>query len=224
MKLGHPRRHFAQIDSTNRAALDWKDAPHGALVWADAQSAGRGRLGRSWSSPAGLGLYCSIVLRTEVTALSLKAGLSVARAVEEVTDLPIQCKWPNDVLCRGRKIGGILCEAQGERVVVGIGLNLNQRAEDLPDRPIFPASSLLLECGRTFHVDDLLEPILAALEAVLDEANWRADYQNRLYGRGEVARASGTIGVVSGVEESGSLQLQTAGGPRAIVAGDVEFV
>ena len=224
MTLGHPRRHFAAIDSTNRAALDWADAPAGALVWADAQSAGRGRLGRSWSSPAGLGLYGSLILRTDAPALALKAGLALARAVEEVAGLPAQCKWPNDVLCRGHKIGGILCEARDQRIVVGIGLNVNQQTEDLPDRPIFPASSLLLETGRAFEVEPLLDPILAALETVLDDENWRATYENRLCGRGEIARVGGTIGVVLGVDGDGSLRLQTADGPRTIVAGDVEFV
>ena len=112
MKLGRPRQHFAQTDSTNRVALDWADAPHGALVWADAQSAGRGRLGRSWSSPAGKGLYFSLVLRpTEPNPArySLLAGLGAARAIERVCDLPIACKWPNDLLCHLAKKSAASC-------------------------------------------------------------------------------------------------------------------
>ena len=189
-----------------------------------AKQPGAGVWGASWQSAPGLGLYCSLVLKSEASALSLRAGLAVARAVEEVTELPIECKWPNDVLCRGRKIGGILCEAREGKTVVGIGLNVNQKAQDLPDRPIFPASSLLLESGRAFSVDELLEAITGALETVLHDENWRVDYENRMFGRGEIARANGTIGVVTGVSESGSLRLQSADGPREIVAGDLEWV
>lgn len=224
--LGQPRKHFAQTDSTNRVALDWIDAPHGALVVADEQSAGRGRLGRSWESPAGAGLYCSLVLRlqTPVPALALMAGLGVARAIQEVSGLNIQCKWPNDVLCRGKKIGGILCEARDERVIVGIGLNLTHTREQLPERPIFPASSLLLESGRAFRSTDLLDPLLHALETVLADDNWRDDYEKRMWGRGEIARAGQTMGVVEGVAADGQLRLQTADGPRTVLSGEVEWI
>ena len=225
--LGHARKRLGETDSTNRVALDWADAPNGALVTAHAQTAGRGRLGRSWESPAGKGLYFSLILRPGQIVparFALLAGLGVARGIEGVSELQIQCKWPNDLLCHGRKIGGILCEARDERLVIGVGLNVTQTAEDLPARPIFPASSLLLESGATLPTETLLHAILRALEASLGSSNWRADYENRLYGRDEIARANGTIGVVSGVEDDGSLRLQTADGPRGIVAGDVERI
>ena len=227
MKLGQPRQHFAQIDSTNRVALDWHDAPHGALITADAQSAGRGRLGRHWESPAGKGLYFSLILRPDEAAptrFALLAGLGVARGIEGVAAVPIRCKWPNDILCNGRKIGGILCEAQSERLIVGVGLNVIHTREDLPDRPIFPASSLLLETNNSFPIEPLLQSILGSLETTLAQTDWRADYENRMWGVGEVARADGVLGVVDGIEADGRLRLKTADGPKLVVAGELEWI
>lgn len=225
--LGQPRQHFAETDSTNRVALDWIDAPGGALVWADAQTLGRGRLGRSWQSPRGKGLYFSLVLRPDEpnpARLALLAGLGVAAAVESACEVPIACKWPNDILCNGQKIGGILCETRDQRVVVGVGLNVTHQKEDLPPRPIFPASSLLLESGKTFQIEPLLEAILGALETTFALTDWRAAYENRMWGRGEVARADGKMGVVQGIEADGRLRLQTADGPKLIVAGELEWI
>ena len=225
--LGQPQQHFAEIDSTNRVALDWFDAPHGALVWADAQSAGRGRLGRNWQSPAGKGLYFSLILRPEETnpaRFALLAGLGVAAAIEVFTDLPIRCKWPNDILCNSRKIGGILCEARGVRVIVGVGLNVTQAREDLPERPIFPASSLLLQSGKSFQIEPLLEDILKSLDETLVQTDWRAAYEKRMWGIGEVVRSNGVLGVVDGIENDGQLRLKTADGPKFIVAGELEYI
>ena len=227
MKLGRPRQHFAQIDSTNRVALDWQDAPHGALVRADAQTAGRGRLGRSWQSPPGKGLYFSLILRSDEPAparSALRAGLGVARAIEAVTQARIECKWPNDLLCQSRKIGGILCETRDERLIVGVGLNLTHTRADLPRRPIFPASSLLLETADSPDAESLLAETLCQLEIAFEQTNWRADYQRRMWGIGEIARAQGILGVVDGIETDGQLRLKTADGPRLIVAGELEYI
>lgn len=225
--LGQPRQHFAEIDSTNHVALDWADAPHGALVVADSQTAGRGRLGRSWWSPIGKGLYFSLVLRPDEpnpARFALLAGVGVAAGVEDIVNLPIACKWPNDILCNGRKIGGILCETRDERVIVGVGLNITHQQEDLPDRPIFPASSLLLESGKSFQIEPLLESILRALEKTFAQTDWRAAYENRMWGKGEVARAGGVLGVVDGIESDGRLRLRTADGPKLVVAGELEWI
>ena len=225
--LGQPRQHFAQTDSTNRVALDWLDAPHGALVSADAQTAGRGRLGRSWHSPSGKGLYFSLVLRPDEPAparMALLAGLGAARAIESVCPARIECKWPNDLLCNARKIGGILCEARADRLVVGIGLNLTHEREDLPTRPIFPASSLLLETGDSPDAETLLAAILPSLETTFEQTDWRADYESRMWGIGEIARAQNTLGVVQGIETDGRLRLRTADGPKLIGAGELEWI
>ena len=227
MQFGQPRKHFSEIDSTNRFALDWADAPHGALVVADAQTAGRGRLGRNWQSPPGKGLYFSLVLRPDEpnpARLALLAGLAVAAAVESVADVPIACKWPNDLLCHSKKIGGILCEARDTRVIVGVGLNVTHGREDLPERLVFPASSLLLESDKSFPIEPLLEAILAQLETTFAQTNWRAAYENRMWGRGEVAKSNGVLGVVDGIESDGQLRLKTADGPKLVVAGELEWM
>ena len=225
--LGQPRKHFAEIDSTNRVALDWADAPHGALVVADAQSAGRGRLGRSWQSPPGKGLYFSLITRPDEpnpARLALLAGLGVATAVERICEVPIACKWPNDLLCHSQKIGGILCETREERLVIGVGLNVTHAREDLPTRPVFPASSLLLETDKSFSIADLLDAILNSLETTLGQTDWRAAYEKRMWGRGEIARSNGILGVVDGIESDGQLRLKTADGPKLVVAGELEWI
>lgn len=225
--FGQPRQNFAETDSTNRVALDWADAPHGALVIADAQSAGRGRLGRNWQSPAGRGLYFSLIIRPDEpnpARYALLAGLGVAAAVESVCAIPIACKWPNDILCNGQKIGGILCETRDDRLIVGVGLNVSHTREDLPDRPIFPASSLLLETDKTFPIPALLDAILGSLETTFAQTDWRAAYENRMWGRGEVARSNGVLGVVDGIESDGQLRLKTADGPKLVVAGELEWI
>ena len=227
MKLGQPRKHFTESDSTNRVALDWTDAPHGALVVADAQTAGRGRLGRAWKSPAGKGLYFSLVIRPDEpnpARFALLAGLGVAAAIESVCAVPIACKWPNDILCNGQKIGGILCEMRDERLIVGVGLNVSHARADLPSRPIFPASSLLLESGKSFSIPTLLDAILNSLETTFEQKEWCADYEKRMWGIGEIAKSNGVLGVVDGIESNGQLRLKTADGPKLIVAGELEWI
>jgi len=230
MPIAQLRRHFAEIDSTNTYALAWPDAPHGALVWADCQSAGRGRLGRSWSSARGKGLYFSLVLRDLApdvrSRLSLLVGLGVSQAVETLSGISTQIKWPNDVLARGCKIGGILCEGTSERLVAGVGLNLNQLNADLPERPIFPASSLLLLSGRSFDVGEALECVIGSLNDVLEDGDWekqRAQIEARLFGLNEVARVGGVVGLLRGVGDDGCLLLQSADGTREMRSGELEF-
>ncbi|RYX83559.1 biotin--[acetyl-CoA-carboxylase] ligase [bacterium] len=231
MRLAQTRRHFDQIDSTNTFALNWPDAPDGVLVYADSQTQGRGRLGRHWVSPPGVGLYFSLVLRDlapETKArLSLLVGLAVAQAVEECAGISVQIKWPNDVLARDQKIGGILCEATADRVVAGVGLNLNHSQQQLPDRPVFPASSLLLQTGRSFERDTVLDAIVAALEIQLDSADWatqRAQIEDKLYGRGELVRAAGAMGLLQGIGDDGALLVRTADGIKEVRSGEVEFL
>ncbi len=230
MPLAQIRRHFDSIDSTNTYALNWPGAPHGALVWADAQTQGRGRLGRTWSSPPELGLYFSLVLRDlkpqARARLSLLVGLSVAEALEEQSGLRTQIKWPNDILARGHKIGGILCEGTSDRIVAGVGLNLNQTPDDLPVRPIFPASSLLLLAGRRFDVPQTLELVLLSLDARLGSNDWPAErsaIQQRLYGLGELAKVGGATGLIEGIGDDGALSVRSADGLIEVRSGEVEF-
>lgn len=241
-------RHFAEIDSTNEEALRWgrEDASHnlhGALITAETQTAGRGRRGRSWSSPPGGGLYFSLILQPQtaqwaglVPQLNFAACLATVRAAREVADCFCQTKWPNDVLLNGRKISGVLSEAeiaQGELsfVVVGVGLNVNQSAEELPERPIYPASSLRLETGKTWPI----EPLLKAWQdnfwrdyERLRNDNWpevRADFWQCCAQREQIITVRQEDKFISGtalaLDADGALLLNTVNGPQRILAGDI---
>src|SRR5512140_2750495 len=132
MTFGTPHRHYRSTDSTNAVAreLAAAGAPHGTVVTADEQTAGRGRQGRTWSAPAGRAILCSIVVRDPPRLLPLLTGVAVAETVGEGA----QIKWPNDVWHRGRKVAGILVEGRPQEgwAVVGIGLNVALRREDFP--------------------------------------------------------------------------------------------
>jgi BirA family biotin operon repressor/biotin-[acetyl-CoA-carboxylase] ligase len=242
--LGEPIWRLEEADSTNRVALDWTDAPHGACVVARRQTNGRGRLGRHWNSPLDKGLYLSVVLKPKNEAnlglYSLATALSAALALESVAfealvPLKVRLKWPNDILCvsksgEARKIGGILCEAKNEKIVLGVGLNLLHDACDLPERPIFPASSLRLETGDDFAIEDILQAVLHQLDTVLkdDWSHWRHEFARRCYGIGDVVRVKTAhatkIGIFEGSGDDGSLLLRTADGLTRVLAGDVDYL
>jgi BirA family transcriptional regulator, biotin operon repressor / biotin---[acetyl-CoA-carboxylase] ligase len=156
--------------STQRLLGD--DAAEGAVAVAEEQTAGRGRLGRSWVAPARTSVLCSVVLRPAVEPgrlpeLSLVAGRAVARAIAAGAQLSPRIKFPNDVLVKGRKIAGILAEASEGRVVLGIGVNVLQNEAELPES----ATSLRLETGKALARAPLLAELLAQLEAGYDAWN-----------------------------------------------------
>jgi BirA family transcriptional regulator, biotin operon repressor / biotin---[acetyl-CoA-carboxylase] ligase len=168
-RFGRPYRFEPACASTQRL-LDGQ--PEGAVAATDFQSEGRGRLGRNWEAPPGSSLLFSLVLEPAVAPerlpeLTPLAGRAVAEAVASLTGLGTAVKDPNDVLVGGRKLAGILGEAADGRVVLGIGINLRQRAEELPERPVFPATSLALE-GAEVERADLLAEILVRLESAYD--------------------------------------------------------
>jgi BirA family biotin operon repressor/biotin-[acetyl-CoA-carboxylase] ligase len=166
-RFGRPYTFVDRCVSTQRL-LD--GAPEGAVAVTDEQTKGRGRLGRSWHAPAGTSLLFSIVLEPPVRAerlpeLSLVAGAAVAEAIETETGLATKVKHPNDVLVGGRKVAGILAEAADGRVVLGVGVNLTQTEDQLPDAA--SATSLTLE-GAALDRDALLLTVLERLEARYD--------------------------------------------------------
>ncbi|MEA2384225.1 MAG: BirA family transcriptional regulator [Solirubrobacteraceae bacterium] len=222
-RLGIPRLHLRATTSTNdRArALAAAGAPHGTLVTAAAQTAGRGRQGRTWATPPGRALLMSLVLRAPDRMLPLAAAVAVAEAVGDRAAI----KWPNDVLIDGRKVAGILAEARPQDgwAVLGIGLNVAVRLEDLPAELQATAATLGLEPR---DVEPVLARLLAALEralaldtpALLDA--WRA--RDALRGR-DVAWAAGA-GRAAGIDGDGRLVVELPeGGRTALEAGEVHL-
>jgi BirA family biotin operon repressor/biotin-[acetyl-CoA-carboxylase] ligase len=168
-RFGLSFRWFESCASTQRM-LD--GAPEGAVVAADEQTAGRGRLGRAWEAPRGAGLLFSIVLTPAVEPerlpeLTVVAAEAVCAAIARQTGLAANVKPPNDVLVRGRKVAGILAEAAEGRVVLGAGVNVAQTGAQLPEETRLPATSLALE-GATVERGELLATILEQLEERYD--------------------------------------------------------
>jgi BirA family biotin operon repressor/biotin-[acetyl-CoA-carboxylase] ligase len=226
--LGEPRIEVDSCEST-QALLD-ASMPEGALAVADVQTAGRGRLGRVWQAPGGTALLCSILVKPpagrRLPQLALVAGAAVADAVEELTDLAVQIKWPNDVMLRRAKVAGILAEARDGAVVLGIGVNVNQTQEQLPPR----AGSLLTATGREWDRAVVLAAVLAALEQRY--ADWLAGGLDAVYDglaprdflRGRRVNVDGTVGTAIGIDREGRLEVQLAHDDvRAIESGEVAF-
>jgi BirA family transcriptional regulator, biotin operon repressor / biotin---[acetyl-CoA-carboxylase] ligase len=171
-RFGQPYEYVESTPSTQ--LLVPADAPEGALVVAEEQTAGRGRLGRRWLAPAGTSLLCSLQLRPAVAPEHLPeltgvASHACAEAIAALTELEPELKFPNDVLVAGRKVAGILAEVREERVVLGVGVNVNVTAEELPRDVERPATSLLVETGREIDRAALLVELLARLERRYDE-------------------------------------------------------
>ena len=158
--IGHPVYFYGSVRSTNRVAREMSrdGAPEGTLVLAEEQRAGRGRLGRTWHSAFGLGLWMSLVLRPRIPAdrvfqVAICGALAVAETVRARFSLPVRVKWPNDVLVGKAKLAGVLVESQWNgsdrgAAVLGIGLNVNHQAEDFPESLRHRATSLRRELGR----------------------------------------------------------------------------
>jgi BirA family biotin operon repressor/biotin-[acetyl-CoA-carboxylase] ligase len=221
--LGFPRLHLRATGSTNDRAreLAAAGAPHGTLVTAAEQSAGRGRQGRTWSAPAGHALLLSLVLRDAPPLLPLAAAVAVA----EVVGPQAQIKWPNDVQLDGRKVAGILAEGRPQEgwVVLGIGLNVAVRVEDLPAELHATAGTLGLDPR---DVEPVLARLLRALEHALadDPATLLDAYRARdaLNGR-DVAWAGGS-GRAAGIDGAGRLVVELPdGGRTALEAGEVHL-
>jgi BirA family transcriptional regulator, biotin operon repressor / biotin---[acetyl-CoA-carboxylase] ligase len=169
-RFGHDYRYVEQTPSTQRLL---EDADEGAVAVAEEQTEGRGRLGRSWHAQPGTSLLASILLEPAVASerlpeLTLVAGEACAEAIAAVTGLAPTIKHPNDVLVEGRKVAGILAEARDGRVVVGIGINVNARADELPTETDTPAGSLSLAAGRELSRAELLAELLLRLERRYD--------------------------------------------------------
>jgi len=171
-RFGHAYRYADVTPSTQR--MLGIDETEGAVAVAEEQTAGRGRLGRSWQAPAGTSVLVSVLLLPDVEParlpeLSLVAGRAVAEAILEVTGVEPTIKFPNDVLIGGRKVAGILAESSEGRVVLGIGVNVNQTEEELPTDAQTEPTSLRLELGEQVNRVQLLAAILLQLERAYDD-------------------------------------------------------
>lgn len=224
--IGRPRLHLRVVDSTNLRArqLAAAGAPHGTLVTAVEQTAGRGRQGRAWSAPPGRALLMSVVLRDPPPLLSLAA----AAAVAELAGEGARVKWPNDVLVGDpatRKVAGILAEGRPQEgwAVLGIGLNVAVRPEDLPEELRDRAGSLGLEPR---DVEPTLERLVAALDRRLaapgDEVLAEVRGRDALAGR-EITW-NGGAGTARGIDDTGALLVERPDGTTvALDAGEVHL-
>src|SRR5215471_15715400 len=235
--------HFFKVDSTNRVALELGHAgePEGAVVLAEEQTAGRGRAGHTWHSERAAGIYVTLLLRPKLAPvqaplLTMMAGLSVHAAVEAVTGLVVDLKWPNDLMIRGKKAGGILTEMHADPgairfVVVGIGLNVNQ--ERFPGELANVATSLRQETGKTQSRMELLVRLLREFESDYNRfvREGVAGVVKRFevlssYAHGKRVRiTNGTesfLGTTAGLGPEGLLQVERDDGRVVtVIAGDV---
>ena len=249
--LGERLFYYRSIDSTNNVALEAAAAGlTGAIVIADAQTAGRGRYGRTWFSPVGSGLYVSIVMAMSAarvdagwatSLLTLGAGVALAEAIEAVAALPVTIKWPNDLLVSGRKVAGILAERAAEggvpreasHVVLGYGINVAPSAfpADLRAR----ATSIETEAGRPVDRAVLCAESLAAIarrhqdllagrfDAILDA--WRARAPRHENAPVAWQAPQGVQrGVTTGIDESGALLVRVEDRIERLVGGEITWL
>jgi BirA family transcriptional regulator, biotin operon repressor / biotin---[acetyl-CoA-carboxylase] ligase len=233
--LGRRIELFDCLPSTNREAvqLAQADVEHGTVVVADSQTAGRGRLSRTWFSPAGANLYCSIILRTILPSdrlmewlswLPLISALAAAEAIEQVSSIHVSVKWPNDLLISERKVAGILCESgtgtrSGPFQVIGIGINVNVDHDDWPPDLRDSATSIWHEQKIIVDRNRLLAQLLLELEQCIDElaghgtSRLALAYHQRCSTIGHTVKAAlangdTVVGLAEGIGQDGSLRVR----------------
>jgi BirA family biotin operon repressor/biotin-[acetyl-CoA-carboxylase] ligase len=247
-RIGQHLVCLKKTSSTNADAFRLAEdgTAEGTVVIADAQSAGKGRRGRAWSSPDGVNLYCSVVLRPsimphEAPQLTFLSAVAVARAIEAITLIKPEIKWPNDVLIAGKKVAGLLNEMSAETdainfVILGIGVNLNMTADQFPDDLRNPATSLMIESGSPVVRNRFTGIMLNELDKLYADflafgfAPVREEWQQRCNANGRhVAVSDAGVKVVSGmfagIDEDGALLVQTGeGGIERVLSGDVRVI
>ncbi len=234
---------FNTIDSTNTSAkqMAFEGAPHGTALIADMQTGGRGRMGRSFHSPAGSGIYLSMILRPECPAkellhLTCAAAVAAVDGIQAATDLRPKIKWTNDLVVGQKKLGGILTElslnsaGNVDFAVVGIGINCSQTAGDFPEEIQTIATSLHLATGKAIDRAAVIAQILAALQTMSEDLQKPASTLARY--RADCITIGKEISLVRGdeirhgkaldVDETGALVVQFADGQiQAVNSGEV---
>ena len=231
-------RWHASVPSTMdlAAALVADGAPHGVVVAAEEQTAGRGRRGSSWASPPGAGLYFSFIarpsLQAEVPLVTLAAGVGVREGIAAASGLSPDLKWPNDLLVGRRKLAGILAEGlaigtRNQAIVIGVGVNVQPGA--YPPEVAVRATSIEGELGQAVDRDTLFAAILDALSrrlAALEQKPgdilqaWRAAAPSAI---GTRVDWDGHSGLTSGIDDTGALLVETSSGVERIIAGEVHW-
>ena len=242
-RLGTPHRYLESVTSTNDVARNWahEGAAEGAVVWAEHQSAGRGRQGSAWRSARGKNLTFSVVLRPQSACplglIPLITGVALSGVLESRYALQASLKWPNDVLIGGAKICGILCEGvwkstEPEFVIVGIGCNVNQVVFEGEHQR--EPTSLRLELGRLVDRTSLLADVLHHLEETYLTAQKtpqqiRELYNEKMIFRGEQVELQETpnaplTGKCLGIAPDGGLLIESNGSTMTVYAGEVSNV
>lgn len=234
--------YFDVTDSTNTQAksLGEGDAPNGTLVVAGKQESGRGRRGRSFESPAGTGIFMTLLLRPEIepqnaSMLTLVSVLAVAKGIEHMVDLPVQIKWPNDIVINGKKVCGILTEMSAQMdyvnyIVIGIGINVGN--EEFPEEIKDVATSIYLESGKHVNRAMLIEKIWEEFEdyyelyeKTQDLSSLVKEYDSYLVNRGQKVRVLDSKepyeGKAMGITDRGELIVDTWEARRLVSAGEV---
>ncbi len=222
-------RCFDEVASTNTEAKHARDAQNGALFIADTQTAGRGRLGRSWISPKGCGIWMSLLLTPDIAPeripqITLVAGMSVCRAI----GAGAMIKWPNDIVIGTKKVCGILTEYSGGRVICGIGINVNTRA--FPEELSHIATSIYLQTGRETDRAALTAAVMNEFEPLYDRflsggfAALSDEYKARCVTIGREVTVTGAgeavSGTATGITPDGGLVLDTENGQKIITSGE----
>jgi len=243
--LNYDIYRFGKIDSTNShlSRLGEEGFPEGTVIVADEQTAGRGRFGRSWEAEPQANLLFSLLLRPhflqqdEIFVLTFAAAVAVAEGIEKITNLHPQLKWPNDVLLDGKKVCGILLESSFDssrfsRVVLGIGLNVNQ--QNFSPSISSQATSLFLSTGKRFDREELLIAILTNFSLFYDSTQKRDFYsvmkkwrdRSTMSGKKIIVSLEGRRyeGICDDVADDGRLVVSTDDGPKKFTAGKVTIL
>ena len=245
-QIGQKIIHYFKTDSTNSVALELSpaEAPHGTVVIAEEQTAGRGRMGRNWYSERSSGIYVSVILRPPLSPaaapiLTLMAGIAAHDAIEGTASLSADIRWPNDILVNGRKVCGILTEMKAEldrlhMVVLGFGINVNH--SEMPDDLRTIATSLAIEGKQRYSRLQILVALLRELERhyrlLLKDGNaaivarWAraSSYCNGKKIHVKTGQSE-FLATTAGIDANGALKVRkTSGGEELLIAGEVHEV
>lgn len=246
MSTTYQIRRYEEIDSTNLEArrLISQGFGHGTVILAETQLAGRGRLGRTWVSAKGTGLWFSVILTPkggmqQASQYSFVMAVAVAEGIRAVTGLEAKVKWPNDIVLHGKKVCGILLELAAEpnqavQLIAGIGINANQQPDDFPEEVQAKATSLAIETGRELDRQALLDAVLRQITdnlALLERQGFDAIRERWLAlscvmgKKVQILQHGDAIlhGTAVGLAEDGALLVETKSGIVPILAGDVSL-